>query len=97
MGAIGTVVKVLGLISLALTAVVLIRAVTFPSMQPEVTECKPLDTDFIQADRQLKKRLQEAIQIPTITYSRLETALDQVDLMHEFLERSKICFFVWLV
>ena len=90
MGAIGTIVKVLGLIFLALTAIVLIRAITFPSMQPEVTECKPLDTDFIQADRDLKKRLQEAIQFRTITYNRFETDLDQVALLHEFLERSML-------
>lgn len=88
MGTTARVCQVLALLSLALLALLLIRAATFPSMQPEVTECKPLDTDFIQADAGLKGRFQEALRFQTITRALNDTNLEEIDRMHQFLERS---------
>lgn len=90
MGLIVQVCKVLGLVLIGLLAVMLIRTATFPSKQPEVTECKALDTDFIQADKDLKRRFQEAIRIQSISWSRFEIELDQVAKLHLLLEKSEL-------
>eukprot|EP00057_Strongylocentrotus_purpuratus_P011124 XP_011665598.1 PREDICTED: probable carboxypeptidase PM20D1 [Strongylocentrotus purpuratus] len=88
MGLIVQVCKVLGLVLIGLLGVMLIRTATFPSKQPEVTECKALDTDFIQADKDLIRRFQEAIRIQSISWSRFEIELDEVTKLHLFLEKS---------
>ncbi|XP_041459504.1 N-fatty-acyl-amino acid synthase/hydrolase PM20D1-like [Lytechinus variegatus] len=88
MGMMVQVCKGFGLVVVGLIAVLLIRTATFPSMQPEVTECKALDTDFIQADKDLKRRFQEAIKIQTISWSKFVVELDEVAKLHLFLEES---------
>ncbi|XP_030827980.1 N-fatty-acyl-amino acid synthase/hydrolase PM20D1 [Strongylocentrotus purpuratus] len=88
MGLIVQVCKVLGLVLIGLLTIMLIRTATFPSKQPEVTECKALDTDFIQADKDLIRRFQEAIRIQSISWSRFEIELDEVTKLHLFLEKS---------
>ncbi|XP_071481413.1 N-fatty-acyl-amino acid synthase/hydrolase PM20D1-like [Diadema antillarum] len=88
MAVIWRICKLLGLLVLTLAAIFLIRTVTFPSMQPQVTKCTPLDTDFIQADSGLKKRFKEAIRFQTVTSGMNQTDLKEITRMHEFLERS---------
>ncbi|XP_002736702.1 N-fatty-acyl-amino acid synthase/hydrolase PM20D1-like [Saccoglossus kowalevskii] len=60
----------LGAVFIFLAIIVTIRTLTFPSRQQIVQECAPYDTDFIAADDRLKRNLQRAIAIETISYGQ---------------------------
>ena len=50
-----------------LMLVITTRTLALTTRDVKFEECKPLDTDFIKADKKLIERFQKAVRIPTIS------------------------------
>ncbi|CAH1249077.1 PM20D1 [Branchiostoma lanceolatum] len=71
-----------------LTAVVVIRTVTFPSYQTSPPECKTTDPDFIPADEERLARFTSAIQFQTVSYERGVGTPQELAKFVRFIQKS---------
>lgn len=79
----------LGLALLVLLVVVLIRTFTLQPRTIKAPECKPLDTDFIQADKNLVGRFRKALQYQTVSWAKHDYNSSELTKLREFIKTSK--------
>ncbi|XP_077977194.1 N-fatty-acyl-amino acid synthase/hydrolase PM20D1-like [Glandiceps talaboti] len=65
-----------------------LRTLTLSSRQPAVQECNPYDTDFIAANDRLKRNLQRAISIRTISYEYDHQNTEELSRFVTFLQET---------
>ena len=79
----------ISVILFGLTIVVLIRTFTLETRTIHAPECKPMDTDFISADKKLIERFQKAIQFSTVSWARHEYNASELTKLREFIYTSE--------
>ena len=78
------------------TVIVIIRTLTLVPLNKGEKECKPLDSDFIKADRELLKRFQGALQFQTISRSASEISTTELRNIQTYIRKSRNNFIRFL-
>ena len=77
--------------------IVIVRTFTLAPRKISAPECKPYDTDFIKADRDVVQRFQQALQFQTISYSPHVYNRDELVKLREFIIKCKATWFLLLL
>lgn len=70
--------------------VVLVRTITVSVRNDDVMECKPYDSDFIQADSGLVERFRLALQFRTVTQETGHSSHEELTKFRKFVEEGNL-------